>query len=198
MHIWKRWLLIGAGIGAVGVIAFGLAAGAMRWHQSRPKAWDTQAFEVVYDGIDTVQNYKVGQSDERDWFRFRYLVKNKTGQDYELIEGSAKIMAKLQDSGSLLHDPQLTSSATLKYPLFIPTGQSVSLEIHVPAYGFNVAPPTDRKSAEYSEYRRKLLAFLEDEMGNLGGFVLFDNIHRYQITFPVGWIERLKKEVEAK
>ena len=40
---------------------------------------------------------------------------------------------------------------------------------------------------QWETYRKKLAAYVNKQMPNLDGFVLFDNINRYQIDFPKGW-----------
>ena len=68
-----------------------------------------------------------------DWLRFYYSLKNTTDTDYRLDAASANLMARLKDSGSLLHDTDITSALMFEYPVFIPAKQTVRLMMHLPS-----------------------------------------------------------------
>jgi hypothetical protein len=40
---------------------------------------------------------------------------------------------------------------------------------------------------EQGNFRKALAGYVSKEMGNVDGFVVFDETNRYQINFPKGW-----------
>jgi len=182
--LWKKILLVSAGVGAGVAFVLCAAIGGVVWYQQRPKPpkpWSKQAITAEYDYVSTDDDNKIF---------FYYTVQNNTESDYRLDSD-----AQVELSARLRQEKALDSSGkvvTLDYPVFIPPKGRVRLKVKIP-YTY---PDHDKQvtSDELHEHNRKVAAFLVKEATNLDGFVLFDSTNRYEIGFPSGW----EKESEAK
>jgi hypothetical protein len=151
-------------------------------YSARPKhpaPWNGNAIQAKYNEVGTGSTSN-GQTPE---ILFYYVVTNETDSDYKVDQAdSITMMAKLEAERSLLRQERIT----IDRPFFIPAKQSVRLRIHVPNYGFKEIEP-DYNSKEHEKYIDQLIQYVNKDMGNLDGFVLYDNSTRYQINFPSGW-----------
>ncbi len=182
MPLWKRLVLVSASAGAGFALMLSLIFGGYVWHQSRPKPWNKEAIKTTFDkiGVEGVNNALV----------FYYTMENATDSDYRIMYASSVItMGKLKAPESLSYDRDYLD---IDFPIFIPAGQRVRFAIHVPfSYvpkqspaGYLQKPKNEQKRDPSGE---ELATYVNEEMGNLDGFVLFDNVNRYQIDFPKGW-----------
>jgi len=181
----QRLLLISAGAGAGAILATVLVLLTMVWYSARtkdPAPWNANAMQAKYDKVGTGSTLN-GQGDKTQEIRFYYVVTNQTDSDYKVGQAdSISLMGKLEDERSLLNEEAIT----IDRPFFIPPKQSVRLTIHVANYGLKEVEP-DRNSSEHEQYINRLIEYINHDMGNLDGFVLYDNSTRYQINFPSGW-----------
>jgi hypothetical protein len=60
------------------------------------------------------------------------------------------------------------------------------VRIEIP-YPYSKTLPSGASLEERRTFRKELEKYVVTEMGNLNGFVLFDNNNRYEIDFPRGW-----------
>lgn len=129
---------------------------------------------------------------DKNLFEVLYTLQNNTDFDYRIAsEYGIEISAKLQQQKEF--SPFADKELTIDFPIFVPARGRVRLPIVLKA-----AYPVREKYApapeEDKQYRADVAAFLTSHAGNLGGFVLFDTISRYEIDFPSGWEKDVKKD----
>jgi hypothetical protein len=104
---------------------------------------------------------------------FSYDLDNRTDSDYRLASGpNVVIMSRLQPSGSLSGDQQISLEAAAFVPARNRTRVSIEMN-HAFAW-----PAQRDASAE-----RQIRQLVADEVSGLEGFVLFDQATRYEIDF---------------
>lgn len=178
MASWKRTVVVSLCVGIGAAVTLSAIIASWLWYQSQPRPWDKRAIEATFDYIDT-------EGAENN-LAFHYVLENTTSTDYELSEGSAAvIMARLKRQESLSRNDDFV---IVDYPIFIPVGQRLSFTIQL-KYPYTYAKRLKRNATadERKEFREELATYIETEITNLDGFVLFDRTHRYQIIFPKGW-----------
>lgn len=107
-----------------------------------------------------------------------YDLSNQTDLDYRLSDGAGVvIMSRLKGDGSLSQE----ESIHLSYPVFLPAKQRARLAIEI-SRGF----PWPREDSHYEE---KLKEFVKQRLGDVRGFVLFDEASHSQIDLPAAWPE---------
>lgn len=107
-----------------------------------------------------------------------YDLNNQTDLDYRLTEGAGvAIMSRLKGDGSLSQE----ESIHLSYPVFLPARQRARLAIEI-----SRAFPWPREDGHYEE---KLKEFVKQRLGDVRGFVLFDEASHSQIDLPAAWSE---------
>ncbi len=177
---WKRVVLTGLSVGAGFAMTVLLVWGGYHWYVARPKPpkpWSTSAIKASFD--------YAGTEGEKNTVVFWYTLENRTDFDFSLTDKDRlHLMDKLQREGSL----SMTGEGLEKFdlPVFIPAKQKLSYTIHF-AYPY---PERLKENATFDErraFRKRLAAWINDELGNLNGFAVFDDEHRYQIDFPKGW-----------
>ena len=177
----KRLLVVGISFGVGFAITASIIIGGFFLYQSRPKPpkpWNPTAITAAYDHIDT--------DGENKNFVFYYTLENNTNFDYKISNLTDVVtMAKLKKPNSLSGSPD---GKFLKpdYPILIPAKQRLrfSLQLGFP-YDKNMKEGTRKEERE--QYRKELEAYANKEFSNLDGFVLFDEVNRYQINLPKGW-----------
>lgn len=107
-----------------------------------------------------------------------YDLSNQTDLDYRLTEGpGVVIMSRLKSDGSLSQE----ESIHLSYPVFLPARQRARLAIEISrAFAW---------PREDSHYEEKLKEFVKQRLGDVKGFVLFDEASHTQIDLPAAWPE---------
>ena len=177
----KRLIIISVSLGIGFAVTLALIIAGFMWYQSRPKLpkpWNPNAIIATYDYIDVE-----GQDNN---FVFYYTLENKTDIDYKISETSdVVIMGKLEKQKSLTGD---SKDEYLKpdHPILIPAKQRIRFGIHL-KYPFEKKMKKGSTKEERKKYPEELEKYISEELSNLDGFVLFDEINRYQIDFPCGW-----------
>jgi hypothetical protein len=82
-------------------------------------------------------------------------------------------------------------------PIFVPARTRVRVSLKIP-YTYPIKEKNNANQDERKQYTIAIAKYVTDEMGNLGGFVLFDTLNRFEIDFPGGWEERAKQTAVAK
>jgi len=175
----KKWLCIGAGFGAGAVLMVALLLGGITWYSSRPKPWNKTAIKATYDAVNL-------EDDDRH-LEFYYVLENATESDYTLQESStAPITGRLKKEKSLT--PPMGMEIQITYPVFIPAKQRARYRISLPSYKYPGGWLKDNPTEEERDgYEKEISAYVGQKLGNLDGFVLFDETNRYEIDFPKGW-----------
>jgi hypothetical protein len=174
------------------VIAYGIAGGVgfavalaiisviVFWYQSNPKPpkpWNKEAITASYDSVAV--------EGEKNHIVFYYTLQNNTDFDYKPMDLSNIVaMAKLKKQKSLSgqkNDEVLRPD----YPILIPAKQRIRFAFHL-GYPYNKSLKKDATQEEQEKYIKDIEAYVNEEFSNLDGFVLFDEMNRYQIEFPKG------------
>jgi hypothetical protein len=171
------------------VLILGAAIAAGGWYGSnrflRPaaKPWNSIAFQARY--VDA-QLREVDP--QHASLVLTYEVRNDTDTDYRLANASGFVlMSRLKSDHSLSSE----QNVRLSYATFLPAKQEsrVALEIRQP---FSWPAKDDPL------LRGKLGNFVRQNLANVEGYVLFDEINRCEIAFPSGWRElQLASELET-
>jgi hypothetical protein len=159
---------------AVGLaLALCIFVGALLWFVSRPKStkvWNEKAL-IVHDAP------AIAFSGEKSpTISLFYKIENVTDLDYsiETIQ-HLKIMALLGD-GSLAGP--VGDKAVLRTPIFLPAHHLGTIELRLVAFR-----PPERVQGEPAEaYLERLRQSMNEQMSNIHGFILFDDLNRYQIN----------------
>ena len=177
--LWKRIIVVGVCVGVGFALMASLIVGVAFWYESRPKPprpWDTAAITAEFDVVDT--------EGENDQIVFRYTLQNNTDFDYSPLDTSLKLMGQLERQKSLSNSPEGFPKIDSVY---IPARQRVRYSIHT-IYPYDKEKlKADASTDERTAWRKKLGIFIKEDMGNLNGFVIFDDTDRYQINFKKGW-----------
>jgi hypothetical protein len=184
MPMWKtiffRAAGFGAGVAAVLVIAVGLFA----WYESRPappKPWKKDALTASYN--------KIGNSYDENIIQFIYLLKNTTDDDYLIDDPKdVKLTFVAGESHSLGPFGKFVEFDT---PVYVPAKHTAEFIIKLKAKSGAILKrdPTDE---EEEKYRQAVQKYLAGDLSGLKGFSLFDDRHRYEISFPPGWNDSKK------
>lgn len=174
---WKKLLLITVCAGA----GLGLVVGLVLWKLPRqgsspqpPKPWNSSAIKST---LARVQVREVDPANAA--LVFYYDLENTTDFDYRLESGpNLVIMGRLKSNGSLSSEEQVK----LSYPAFLPAKSRARIALEV-VHPFNW--PARMDAASQGKFR----ALVNREVGNLDGFVLFDETARYQIECRGAWQE---------
>jgi hypothetical protein len=139
-----------------------------------PKPWNSNAITANYVGA---QLRELDSGNAALFLAFE--VQNHTDSDYQLADGpGALVMSRLKADGSLSSQQQVR----LSYPTFLPARQRARVALEIPSpFGW----PSDSDSA----YQDKLRDFVNQKLGDVQAFVLFDQADRFEIEFPGGWQE---------
>jgi hypothetical protein len=140
----------------------------------RPTNWNSSAIQAKYVGTE------VRETDpDHASLVLTYEISNTTGLDSRLVDGpNFVVMSRLRSDHSLSSQDDIH----LSYPTFLPAGQSarVALEVRHP---FSWAAEND------PTFPNKLKDLVNQRLGEVEAFVLFDQADHYQIEFPSGWQE---------
>ena len=139
-----------------------------------PKPWNSTAITASYVGA---QLRELDSGNAALYLAFE--VQNHTDSDYQLADGpGALVMSRLRADGSLSSQQPVR----LSYPTFLPARQRARVALEVAS---SFAWPTDNDSA----YQDKLRDLVNQKLGDVQAFVLFDQADRFEIEFPSGWQE---------
>ena len=168
---WKRWLFKSMGFGAgLGVVLAALATLGM-WYSSRPKPpkpWNKSAIRASY------QSLEAGNGEKAIFVTLTYAVENTTDYDYRL-PSSQKIMALKSDN--VLDD---IAKDWMPVELFVPAHHRVQLR-----FSFPVGDVFD--SVKAKEDDKWISKTAGSYLSTTKGFVVFDEVNRYEIALPSGW-----------
>jgi len=170
----KRLLLRSAAFGAGFAIVLSLIVGSWIWYSGRPEPstpWNTTAivakeppdFSVIEDGKKAV---------------FVYRVENTTDADYQLDSGAQIRLMFRNKMGILIGEPYPAEKA-LELPIFMPAKQRAMVAFTFPSSGI----PQRESSESDAQFHERLRAYCKESLEGRG-FVLFDDLHRYQINLP--------------
>jgi hypothetical protein len=153
-HGVKKWLSVGAGLGAGAVLMLGLIIGCIIWYSSRPKPWDQKSLKA---NSEVLWSFTEDSNSPRGKFEnvsFLYVVQNTTNRD---ITVSSPVTIMLNpESGDLTELP--ANLYHVQFPNFIPAGRSVQIELDAPVWWYTA--------------------------GRGKGFILYDHVNHYQINLP--------------
>lgn len=146
-------------------------------HGGAGSGWNREGIKAAYVAAQLREVDKAHSS-----LILSYDLSNLTDLDYRLAEGSGVvIMSQLKGDGSLSQE----ESIHLSYPVFLPARQRARLAIEISrAFSW---------PREDSHYEEKLKEFVKQRLGNVRGFVLFDEASHTQIDLPAAWPELQEK-----
>jgi len=171
----KQWLVVASLAGALLLLAI-LTLGAPIF-KKLPKetrtGWNREGIKAAYVATQLREVDNAHSS-----LILSYDLRNLTDLDYRLSDGTGVvIMSRLKGDGSLSQE----ESIHLSYPVFLPAKQRARLAIEIPrAFAW---------PREDSRYEEKLKEFVKQRLGDVRGFVLFDEASHCQIDLPAAWPE---------
>jgi len=179
---WKEIVIKFSSFGAGFAFMLALIIGLIIWVGSRPKSpqpWNATGITATFDYADT-------EGPENTIVVF-YTLENNTPHDYIMDDDSnAIILVKLEKQKSLSGKKDDEALRIDKH-LFIPSKHRLSLAVHL-NYPFDKKKLGDKSTLdERHDYRKSVGEYIDKELSNLGGFVLFDVKNRYEINLPKGW-----------
>jgi len=181
---WRKPLLIAVGFGGGFAIVMAAIMGGWLWYQGRPKPWNTRAIIATFDDVEIESSESEGPHGA-DTIVVYYTLENTTEIDYRMP------LEQLHVNGLLKQEKSLTGTRDItmldKGQVFIAPKQRTRFAVRL-NYPVKESFGPEPKTSEEWQRRSKLVAdYIKREFPNLGGFVVFDNINRYQINLPNGW-----------
>jgi hypothetical protein len=185
MENWKKVAIRAAGFGAGFALVAFVILGTVLWWLSRPpkqKPWDDKAIVASYESLDT--------EGDANTFRFTYTIENKTDIDYRVENDSRVHLAAFLKRSQAL---SFSNSENLHadYPIYIPAKSRVRFQVHL-GYPYPIKPDYNASDDVQHDFNTKVAQYVTKELGNVDGFTLLDDDHRYKIVMPNGWTERAK------
>lgn len=149
--------------------------------------WNTSAIQSTFAGVQVKEVDPTHAN-----LIFSYDLDNNTDTDYQVTKGpTTVVMTRLASSGSVSSDEPVALGNSVFLPARNRTRVTLELtkNFNWPGqmYGAQVGPVNQEKF-------RTLVA---QEVGNLSGFVLFDQAAHFQIELPGDWQELQKRPVAA-
>jgi hypothetical protein len=139
-------------------------------HPGTGSGWNREGIKASYVAAQLREVDKAHSS-----LILSYDLSNLTDLDYRLAEGAGVVISQLKRDGSLSQE----ESIHLSYPVFLPARQRARLAIEISrAFSW---------PREDSHYEEKLKEFVKQRLGNVRGFVLFDEASHTQIDLPAAW-----------
>ena len=181
----KKLAVISLSAGAGFAITLTIVFGSFLWYDSRPrpqKPWNKSAIVA-----QSAPSFDASMNASR--IRLEYYLVNKTDTDYQLTSaGSFKLLAKQR--GGSLSTPIPAEEVSIILPVFIPAQQKAVLDVI-----FEKLPEPYNVIASNSEAQEheRLRAYIERNFGGIDGFVIFDDLDRYEIDLP-RWLAELPKK----
>lgn len=175
----KQLLIIASTTGAVLLLAILTLGGPLfkrspqETHAGTTTGWNREGIKATYVAAQLREVDKAHSS-----LILSYDLKNLTDIDYRLTDGAGVvIMSRLKGDDSLSQE----ESIHLSYPVFLPARQRARLAIEISrAFSW---------PREDSHYEEKLKEFVKQRLGDVRGFVLFDEATHSQIDLPAAWPE---------
>jgi hypothetical protein len=185
MENWTKVAIRAAGFGAGFAVIVSVILGTVLWWSSRPpkqKSWDDKAIVASYESLDT--------EGEANTLRFTYTLENKMDIDYRVENDSRVHLAAFLKRSQAL---SFSNSENLHadYPIYIPAKSRVRFQVHL-GYPYPIKPNYNAPYDAQHDFNTKVAQYVTNELGNIDGFTLLDDDHRYRIVMPNGWAERAK------
>lgn len=184
LSTWKRLAIISL-FGAAGfAITAGLILGGVVWYTSRPalpKPWNTTVIIAKDPPGFSVSN-------DGKTIEFTYVLENRASSDYRIDSLSEIQMFGRGRDGTLSH-PIPDTDEHFQLPVFIPARQKAVLSFSL----ITSEIPTRDVAESDATFHERIRKFLEQHLGNLSGFVIFDSTDRYEIDLPK-WLAEAPKE----
>jgi hypothetical protein len=155
-------------------------------HSAAP-VWNTSAIQSTFAGVQVKEVDPTHAN-----LIFSYDLDNNTDTDYQVTKGpTTVVMTRLATSGSVSSD----EAVALGNSVFLPARNRTRVTLEMTKnfnwpgqmYGTQVGPVN----------QEKFRALVAQEVGNLSGFVLFDQAAHFQIELPGDWQELQKRPVAA-
>jgi hypothetical protein len=149
--------------------------------------WNTSAIQSTFAGVQVKEIDPTHAN-----LIFSYDLDNNTDTDYQVTKGpTTVVMTRLASSGSVSSDEAIA----LGNSVFLPARNRTRVTLEMTKnfnwpgqmYGAQVGPVNQEKF-------RTLVA---QEVGNLSGFVLFDQAAHFQIELPGDWQELQRRAAAA-
>jgi hypothetical protein len=166
-----RSLFAGAGFALAVLIVLAIFA----WYRSRPEppqSWNTSA--IVANDPPSFTASKDGNRIE-----FRYVLENTTDADYE-IHADYTFKVTIRGTKGTLTQPLKSEQASLTLPVFVPARQRAAAKISIALANI----PTRKTDESEEAYHERLRVYLQDYLKNFANFVVFDDLHHYEISLP--------------
>jgi|SRR5271157_5735462 len=185
----KKWFFRSAGFGAGFALALAIIVATSIWYSDRPKQpkpWNTNAITAEFDRVTT-------EGDENTFLMYYTLV-NNTNEDYRLrTDPDVDLMLHLSNQNSIVAPTKDNKKyITAEYPLFVPPHGRSRFAIHF-WMRYPEKPKSGATEDERYNYSIQAAKYLVDTVKNIDGFVLYDNLNRYQISLPNGWKDEARK-----
>jgi hypothetical protein len=184
LSAWSRLAIISLFGGAGFAVIAALIVGGVAWHISRPvpqKSWNKTV--IVANGAP---GFSV--SDDGTMIEFTYILENTGRGDYRIDSlDEIRIMARSKDG--TLTGPFPNTASTLRLPVFVPEGQKTVVKLSLVLTDIPAREATESDTAFHERIRK----FLEQRLGAVSGFAIFDSVNRYQIDLPK-WLAATPKE----
>lgn len=174
----KRWIITGLSFGAGFAITLAIIIGLFIWHENKPKPWDTKAITSIYDTADI--------EGDNSTFVFYYTLQNNTDKDYTINDASDFVLLSKLKRQNSLSGTNTQDLLKIDTPILLPAKQRLRFAIHLgyPYENKSIVGPTKE---DKEKFRKEIGLYLQKEIPNLNGYVLFDKTNRYQINFNRGW-----------
>ena len=171
---------------------FVFCARGIYWYESRPKPpkpWNTNAVKADFD-------YTSVEGD-KNTIVFVYTLQNNTDFDYKISEAdSVSLGAKLEEENSVSMREE-KDFVKGDWGTFVPAHSRVSFGIHI-AYPYPEHERSDASPDEKNDFTSRVAQYVNKEMPNLDGFVIYDRATRYEIVFPSGWKKLAQEPLKKK
>jgi hypothetical protein len=176
----KKIFLRSAGFGAGFALILCAVVAGFLYYGSRPKPakpWNRDAI------IAKSSDLSIG-CDNSVVFYYHYIVENTTDSDYYFPADNKTAFIVLPENKGLSQDKSFEWDSGA----YIPSKQKIEVSFRV--------------SHDYTESfqkqdclndTKKLAAFTLRRLGEMDGFIIFDELSRYQIDFPETWEGKMKE-----
>lgn len=145
----------------------------------QPEGWNSNAIRSSFEGVQVKEIDPTHAA-----LIFSYDLENTTNSDYHLSnDPEVVIMARLK-SNSIL---KAEDSMQIDNSIFLPARNRARIVLEA-TYSFNW--PTQMYPGQVGPVtQEKFRSFVAGKAADLQGFILFDEVSRYQIELPSGWQE---------
>jgi hypothetical protein len=145
----------------------------------QPSPWNSGTVQGTFSGVQVREVDPAHATLE-----FFFDLDNNTDTDYRLTKGaSTVVMTRLKSDGTLRSDEAIELDGSV----FLPARNRTRIAVQI-ARPFNwPAGLPDSQIGPINQVKFRQL--VSDEVANLSGFVVFDQVTHFQIELPGGWQE---------